>query len=150
MSTSDGHAIVTRHLAILAMTGAGKSWTARRIIEQLAAKNYPIVIFDPHGDYTGLADVPELSSKVKRYYAQFPVFEEDSETVADIVSTLGYPLTDTMRTRFGDVFRAATSFCVDDSGEMTERNELACRPPWQAGHPRLRRSAEYVADCKYS
>jgi hypothetical protein len=38
----DGHAIVTRHLAILAMTGAGKSWTARRIIEQLAAKNYPL------------------------------------------------------------------------------------------------------------
>ena len=55
----DGHAIVTRHLAILAMTGAGKSWTARRIIEQLAMKNYPIVIFDPHGDYTGLGDVPE-------------------------------------------------------------------------------------------
>src|SRR5206468_11328344 len=52
----DGHDIVTRHLAILAMTGAGKSWTARRIIEQLAAKNYPMVIFDPRGDYTGLAD----------------------------------------------------------------------------------------------
>ncbi|MGH2487695.1 MAG: ATP-binding protein, partial [Ktedonobacterales bacterium] len=49
----DGHAIVTRHLAILAMTGAGKSVTARRIIEELAKKNYPIVIFDPHGDYTG-------------------------------------------------------------------------------------------------
>src|SRR5688572_16275036 len=32
----DGHAIVTRHLAILAMTGAGKSWTSRRIIEELA------------------------------------------------------------------------------------------------------------------
>ena len=56
----DGHAIVTRHLAILAMTGAGKSWTARRIIEQLANKHYPIVIFDPHGDYTGLAEVPDL------------------------------------------------------------------------------------------
>ena len=78
----DGHAIVTRHLAILAMTGAGKSWTARRIIEQLAAKNYPIVIFDPHGDYTGLAEVPALGGRVRRYYAQFPVFEEDAETVA--------------------------------------------------------------------
>ncbi len=56
----DGHSIVSRHLAILAMTGAGKSVTARRIIEELAAKNYPIVIFDPHGDYTGLGDVPSL------------------------------------------------------------------------------------------
>jgi Helicase HerA, central domain len=117
----DGHAIVTRHLAILAMTGAGKSWTARRIIEELAAKNYPIVIFDPHGDYTGLADVETLKGRVNRYYAQFPLFDEDSETVADIVSVLGYKLTDTMRTRFADVFNVATRFIVDDQDEMDLR-----------------------------
>jgi hypothetical protein len=63
------------------------------------AKSYPIVIFDPHGDYTGLADVPALAGHVKRYYAQFPVFEEESDNVADIVSTLGYKLTDPMRGR---------------------------------------------------
>lgn len=117
----DGHAIVTRHLAILAMTGAGKSWTARRIIEQLAAKRYPIIIFDPHGDYTGLADVPILKDKVRRYYAKFPLFEEDGETVAEIVNGLGYELTETMRTRFDDVFRAARSFIVDDESEMKQR-----------------------------
>lgn len=103
------------------MTGAGKSWTARRIIEQLAARNYPIVIFDPHGDYTGLADVPSLKGRVRRYYAQFPIFEEDSETVAEIVNTLGYPLTDTMRTRFGDVFQAASTFMIHDPNELQER-----------------------------
>lgn len=117
----DGHHIVTRHLAILAMTGAGKSWTARRIIEQLAAKNYPIVIFDPHGDYTGLADVPILKGKVRRYYAQFPVFEEDSETVAQMVNTLGYPLTPGMETMFDALFRAAKRFIVDDTDEMRQR-----------------------------
>jgi hypothetical protein len=120
--TVDGHAIVTRHLAILAMTGAGKSWTARRVIEQLAAKNYPIVIFDPHGDYTGLADVPGLKERVHRYYAQFPIFEEDSDTVAQIVSNLGYELTPTMLTRFSDVFQAAKSFYIKDNAqEMTQR-----------------------------
>jgi hypothetical protein len=123
----DGHTIVTRHLAILAMTGAGKSWTARRVIEQISKKNYPIVIFDPHGDYTGLADVPSLKGKVQRYYAQFPVFEEESETVAQIVSTLGYPMTETMMTRFGDLFKAAQSFIVDDAGEMAQRVD------WLAG-----------------
>lgn len=117
----DGHAVVTRHLAILAMTGAGKSWTARRIIEQLAEKNYPIVIFDPHGDYTGLADVPKLSCRVRRYYAQFPIFDEDSDTIADIANDLGYPLSDTMRARFGDLFQAAKSFHVDDVSELSER-----------------------------
>lgn len=117
----DGHAIVTRHLAILAMTGAGKSWTARRIIEQLATKNYPIVIFDPHGDYTGLADVDSLSGRVKRYYASFPVFEEDAETVARIVSTLGYELSPTMLGRFGDLFEAAKNFLKGDSQELQDK-----------------------------
>ncbi|MDJ1176941.1 ATP-binding protein [Roseofilum capinflatum] len=117
----DGHAIVSRHLAILAMTGAGKSWTSRRIIEQLAIKNYPIVIFDPHGDYTGLSDIPEIQNKVKRYYAQFPVFEQESDTIASIVSSLGYELTDAMKSRFDDVFKAASCFIVDDPNEMQER-----------------------------
>lgn len=117
----DGHVIVTRHLAILAMTGAGKSWTARRVIEQLAQKNYPIVIFDPHGDYTGLADLPDFQERVRRYYARFPVFDEDAETVSKIVSTLGYELSPTMLTRFPDVFQAAKSFLVDDADEMQSR-----------------------------
>jgi hypothetical protein len=117
----DGHAIVTRHLAILAMTGAGKSWTARRIIEQLAAKRYPIVIFDPHGDYTGLAEVPALKDRVRRYYARFPLFDEDSETAAEIVNSLGYELTETMRARFDEVFRAAQAFIVDDPAESEQR-----------------------------
>jgi hypothetical protein len=117
----DGHDIVTRHLAILAMTGSGKSWTARRIIEELSRKNYPIVIFDPHGDYTGLADVPALSGRVKRFYASFPVFEEDADTVAAIVDTLGYPLTHAMRGLFDQVFAFASHFIVDDRDEMQER-----------------------------
>ncbi|MBI2761275.1 MAG: ATP-binding protein [Chloroflexi bacterium] len=117
----DGHAIVTRHLAVLAMTGAGKSWTVRRIAEELAAKNYPIVIFDPHGDYTGLTDVPGLGKRVRRYYAHFPVFEEDSETVARIVNTLGYEFSPAMQGRFEDVFRAAIAFHDPDSGDWDAR-----------------------------
>ena len=117
----DGHAIVTRHLAILAMTGAGKSWTARRLVEELAGKNYPIVIFDPHGDYTGLADVPGLSERVKRFFATFPVFEEDSETVASIVNTLGYELTPAMHGLFDEVFAFAKKFLPDDKEERQKR-----------------------------
>jgi DNA helicase HerA-like ATPase len=110
------------------MTGAGKSWTARRIIEQIASKNYPIVIFDPHGDYSRLHEAPILKGKVRRYYAQFPVFDEDSETVAQIVSTLAYPLTDTMRGLFAQVFNAAKDFYNDDSTSIDERSS------WLAQH----------------
>lgn len=123
----DGHVTVTRHLAILAMTGAGKSVTARRIIEELAKKNYPIVIFDPQGDYTGLADVSELKEKVKRYYAQFPIFDEDSDTVAKIVSTLGYELSETQLGLFGDVFQAAKKFYEDDASRREKEKWLSRR-----------------------
>jgi hypothetical protein len=117
----DGHAVVSRHLAILAMTGAGKSWTARRTIEELAKKNYPIVIFDPHGDYTGLADVSAIGKQVKRFFATFPVFEEESETVASIVDTLGYELTPAMRNLFDEVFAFAKKFFVEDKDERIQR-----------------------------
>jgi uncharacterized protein len=127
----DGHVVVTRHLAILAMTGAGKSWASRRIIEELAAKNFPIVIFDPRGDYTGLSEVPALKDRVTRYFAQFPILEEDGETAAEVVSNLGYRLSDTMRQRFGDVFRATIAFYVDDPEELEERKR------WLTAHADL-------------
>lgn len=123
----DGHYIVTRHLAILAMTGAGKSWTARRIIEQLASKNYPIVIFDPHGDYTGLADVPALKQKVRHYYAQFPAFEQEPETVMTIVETLGWPLANTHRSLFDDLFKGAKTFI---NAALSDPTELKDRAEW--------------------
>jgi hypothetical protein len=124
----DGHAIVTRHLAILAMTGAGKSWTARRIIEQLAARNYPIVIFDPHGDYTGLAEVPALKERVQRYYAQFPVFEQAPETVMTVIETLGWSLANTHRNWFDDLFKGAQA-CISGTTD-----ELKTRAKWFADY----------------
>lgn len=124
----DGHAIVSRHLAVLAMTGAGKSFTARRIVEELARKNYPIIIFDPHGDYTGLADVPALRNRVFRYYASFPIFEEEAETVARIVNDLGYGLTPKMETLFSNLFNAAKNFIdIEDPTEKEEKVEWLAR-----------------------
>jgi DNA helicase HerA-like ATPase len=130
----NGHAIVTRHLAILAMTGAGKSVTARRIVEELARKNYPIVIFDPHGDYTGLADVAALRGKVRRYYAQLPVFDEEPEKVIEIIESLAWKLSDNQRLQFDDLFRGATEFL------RAERQQLEQRRDWLAsylGNPKI-------------
>ena len=48
----DVNRLVTEHLAILAMTGSGKSYTVGRIIERLVAiNNGTVVVFDPHGEY---------------------------------------------------------------------------------------------------
>ncbi|MFN3650407.1 MAG: ATP-binding protein [Armatimonadota bacterium] len=116
----DGHAVVTRHLAILAMTGAGKSVTARRVIEQLAAKNYPMVIFDPHGDYTGLADVPAIAQRVQRYFAQLPIFEQAPETAASVIEALGWQMANTHRSLFDDLFQGAKAF-IGDAAALEER-----------------------------
>lgn len=45
--------LITLHFCILAMTGGGKSWTVSVLIEEIA-KNFelPIVVFDPHGEYS--------------------------------------------------------------------------------------------------
>jgi len=48
----DANTLATEHLAILAMTGAGKSYTVGRIIERLVAlMNGSVIVFDPHGEY---------------------------------------------------------------------------------------------------
>jgi len=48
----DVNKLVTEHLAVLAMTGAGKSYTVGRIIERLVAlHNGTVIVFDPHGEY---------------------------------------------------------------------------------------------------
>ncbi|MBN2251516.1 MAG: ATP-binding protein [Candidatus Altiarchaeota archaeon] len=46
--------IVSRHCAILAMTGSGKSYTVGVLIEELLKKKGSIVIFDPHGEYKNI------------------------------------------------------------------------------------------------
>lgn len=57
------------------MTGSGKSWTISVIIESIA-KNYdiPILIFDPHGEYSSLkvpknADGQKIAQKTKIFVA---------------------------------------------------------------------------------
>lgn len=55
--------LVARHLAILAMTGGGKTVAARRIIRELIGHGYPLLILDPHGDYIGLWKCREALQK---------------------------------------------------------------------------------------
>jgi len=48
----DANTLATEHLALLAMTGAGKSYAVGRIIERLVAlMNGSVIVFDPHGEY---------------------------------------------------------------------------------------------------
>lgn len=47
----EANPILNRHLAVLAMTGAGKSNTVAVLMDQLLAYNVPIFVFDMHCEY---------------------------------------------------------------------------------------------------
>lgn len=46
--------LLTKHIAILAKTGAGKSYMASVLIEEILEKKIPLLIIDPHGEYSAL------------------------------------------------------------------------------------------------
>ena len=88
--------IVSRHLAILAMTGGGKTVAARRIIRELIDIKYPLVVFDPHGDYLGLFEKRALfaDTTVRIFYPMIRVREHNIGIIADLIDKMGRKLTD--------------------------------------------------------
>ncbi len=45
---------IKRHVAIIAATGSGKTWTSVVLVEELLKKNATILIIDPHGEYVAM------------------------------------------------------------------------------------------------
>lgn len=46
--------LLTKHVAILAKSGAGKSYCVGVLIEEIIDKKVPVLIIDPHGEYSSL------------------------------------------------------------------------------------------------
>ena len=61
--------LLQKHLAILALSGAGKSFLTSVLIEELLNRKpeegIAIIIIDPHGEYSSFADDPSFSSRTK-------------------------------------------------------------------------------------
>lgn len=47
--------LLTKHVAILAKSGSGKSYTVGVLLEEIIDKKVPLVIIDPHGEYSSMA-----------------------------------------------------------------------------------------------
>ena len=57
-----------KHYSVLAQTGAGKSYLNGVIIEELLEADYPLLILDPHGEYSSLKNPnPENEDDPKGY-----------------------------------------------------------------------------------
>lgn len=103
--------LVSRHIAVLAMTGGGKTVAARRIIRELIRDGYPVLILDPHGDYIGLSNCQEILRKeapnceIKLYYPDLIMRKDGEELVSTLLSQmtagLTEPQSDYLRGLFG-------------------------------------------------
>ena len=86
--------MVARHLAILAMTGGGKTVAARRIIRELIKYGYPILILDPHGDYIGLVKCQEMlqaeapGCNIKLFFPELLMRQDGEDLITTLVSQM--------------------------------------------------------------
>ncbi len=73
---------LVRHLAIIAATGSGKTWTSVVMIEELLKKGATVLILDPHGEY-----VP-IKEKVEELGAEALVLKANAEQEGDVLYTI--------------------------------------------------------------
>lgn len=64
--------LLSKHLAILAKSGSGKSYAVGVLLEELVAMGVPVVILDPHGEY-GSIRYPNSHAEDKKYFAMYDV-----------------------------------------------------------------------------
>ncbi len=64
--TMDLKKTITKHIAVLAKSGAGKSYTVGVLLEEIIKKNIPIIILDPHNEYSSLKYPNTDKKDVKR------------------------------------------------------------------------------------
>lgn len=57
--------LVTKHVSVLAKTGAGKSYMAGVLLEELIEKKIPVVVIDPHGEYKSLINANDEEKELK-------------------------------------------------------------------------------------
>ncbi len=58
----DLNKVLSKHVVVLAKTGAGKSYATGVLLEEILDRKIPILIFDPHGEYSTLK-FPNSSAK---------------------------------------------------------------------------------------
>ncbi|MCZ7393942.1 MAG: ATP-binding protein [Candidatus Methanoperedens sp.] len=123
--------IVSQHLSVIASTGAGKSYTVGVLVEELL-KPYnmaPVLIFDPHGEYSTLSEVqnrlefitPSYRPKVKTVKPKDIKIRISDLLVSDFISIMD---DGTMSDKMKTIFRSAYHNLKNNSKKPFTRNEL--------------------------
>jgi DNA helicase HerA-like ATPase len=64
--------LVQKHVSVIAKTGSGKSYMVGILIEELLKRKVPMVVLDPHGEYSGLMH-PNIDAKDTRLMSRFDI-----------------------------------------------------------------------------
>lgn len=64
--------LINKHLAILAKTGAGKSYALGVIVEELGELGIPLLIIDPHGEYSSIKH-KNTNEDDKKYFELYDI-----------------------------------------------------------------------------
>jgi len=64
--------LLTKHLAVLAKSGSGKSYAVGVLLEEIIDKKVPLLIIDPHGEYSTLKSPNTTADEIERM-AQFNI-----------------------------------------------------------------------------
>ena len=124
--------IVARHMAILAMTGGGKTVAARRIIKELLEVQYPLVILDPHGDYLGLWERKELfpNNSIRLYFPSLTVREQNLDLVGYLIAQMTQGFTDPQKEAYREALEQIDLQSESlDVGPLHRKN---CCRRWEA------------------
>ncbi len=83
--------LLTTHVAVLAKSGAGKSYTVGVLLEEILECKVPVLVIDPHGEYGTMAS-PNTNGRELALAKDFGVAPKGYEVRAFSVSQEGRPL----------------------------------------------------------
>jgi DNA helicase HerA-like ATPase len=92
--------LVARHMAILAMTGGGKTVAARRMIRELIGHGYPLLVLDPHGDYIGLWKCRDLLAEeapgvdIRLFFPELLVQKDGEDLITKLIGQMTSGITE--------------------------------------------------------
>ena len=72
----DPKILITKHLAVLAKSGFGKSYFIGVLLEEFMENKLPAVVIDPHGEYISLREQNKKPEEIK-YMTQFEIKPKD-------------------------------------------------------------------------
>jgi uncharacterized protein len=64
--------LLTKHVSVLAKSGAGKSYAVGVLIEEIVEKKVPILVIDPHGEYSSMRYASEEDKDALKKYGKAP------------------------------------------------------------------------------